>query len=140
MRKEVEEAVDAIRSYSVARRQEAVARARESLADADRRADRLQVQIDDRWSRMNSTARAHTQTAMAELRQRRNDAAEWTGALRHGSDVAWDDVKAGFVKSYHDLADALRRARAQLEPEPEPTTESTIGDQTSAEKQQEHEH
>lgn len=115
VRKEVDEAAIAIRDYSEEQRKEAVARARVALAEMDRRAGLLQARIDARWDRMNATARRQSEKMMDELRARRIEAAEWTGALQHGSREAWGEVKTGFLKSYEDLAAALNRARDDFE-------------------------
>lgn len=136
--KEVDEAVDAIRGYSIERRQEAVDRARRSLSEADRRMERLDAQMNERWARMSTATRKRSQEAMTDLRRRRNDVAEWTGGMRHSSGEIWEDVKSGFIKSYYELADALQRARAQFERD---QAQEMPADQqeTSAEKQQKQE-
>lgn len=108
-------AVDRIKDYTVVRRQEAVDAARKSTEALDRDIARLQEDVQDRWSGLSSDARANTRSAMAEVRARRTRVAEWYGGMQHGSDAAWDEVKAGFVDSYHTLADAFRRARTQFE-------------------------
>lgn len=113
--KEVERTVDAIRAYSAERRAEAVADAKRAADDLDRQTQRLQEQMDQRWGRMSQAARARSQATMADLRQRRNALAEWYGGLRHGSTAAWGEIRSGFVRSYHELADAVRRARAEFD-------------------------
>lgn len=138
VKKEVDEAVDAIRGYSIERRREAVERARESLAETDRRMDRLESQMNERWARMGAAARQREKEAMAELRRRRNDVAEWTGGMRHGSGDAWENVKSGFVRSYRELAVALHEARAQFERD-QAQDAPADHQKTSAEKQQEQE-
>jgi hypothetical protein len=115
VRKEVDEAVDAIRDYSLERRDEAVARARRAADQFDRDIEEIQAQADARWERMSGAARARSRAAIADLHQRRMQLAEWTGGMRHGSAAAWNEVKTGFVKSYHDLAEALEKTRAQRE-------------------------
>jgi hypothetical protein len=137
MQKETIEAVDAIRDYSIERRNEAVARARESLAEADRRMDRMEAQMNERWSRMSGTARQRSREAMTDLRRRRSELAEWTGGLQHGSNEAWDEVKAGFVENFHDFADAMRKARAQFDRDQ--AQDSRNEEMTSREQQQEQE-
>lgn len=137
MKKEVDEAVDAIRGYSVERRDEAVARARQSAEQLDRNIEELEARADARRERMGDAARARSRKAMSDLRQRRTQLAEWTGGMRHGSADAWAEVKTGFVKSYHDLADALRKARTQLDRDER--LEAPADDKPSAEKAQEQE-
>lgn len=120
LRQEVDEAVAEIRGYSADRREEAVARARESAEEADRRLAALEAQMEPRWSAMSEAARARSRQAMADLRHRRNVLSEWYGGMRHGSEAAWGEVKAGFAQSYQDLEEALRKARAEFEEEQDP--------------------
>lgn len=108
--KEIGHAVDAIHSFSVERRAEAIANARRAADDLDRQMERLQQQTDQGWSRMSQAARDRSQATMADLRKRRNALAEWVGGLRHGSVAAWGEVRDGFIGSYHELADAIRDA------------------------------
>lgn len=48
---------------------------------------------------MNDAARARSHQEMAGLQRRRNELAEWIGGMRHGPTDAWNEVKAGFVRS-----------------------------------------
>jgi hypothetical protein len=114
-RKEIDQAVDAIRTYSAERRAEALANAKRAADDLDRQLARLQQQTDQAWARMSQASRTRSQATMADLRKRRNALAEWVGGLRHSSVAAWGEVRAGFVKSYHELADAIRHARDELD-------------------------
>jgi len=123
VRREVDEAVDAIRGYSAELREQAVATAKRAAEDLDSQMARLQEQTDLRWDRMNQAARMRSQETMADLRQRRNALAEWYGGMRHGSSAAWGEVRTGFVTSYHELADALRKARAELGKDEKPAAE-----------------
>ena len=107
--------VDRIRDYTVARRDEALDAARNSTEALDRDIARLQQDVQERWASLGSDARARTSSALAELRDRRTRLAEWYGGMQHGSDRAWDEVKSGFVDSYHTLSDAFRRARWQFD-------------------------
>ena len=115
--KEVEDAVDAIRGYSVERRDEAAERARQSMSELDGRIEALQMHTQQGWARMSEATRTRSETTMNGLRDRRNKLAEWYGGMRHSSVDAWGEVKSGFVTSYHDLADAMRKAREQFDQE-----------------------
>ena len=106
--------VEALREVSAERRDEAVAAARRAADDLDRQMERLQRQMDEGWDRMSEVTRARSRASMADLRQRRNALAEWLGGMRHGSSAAWSEVRSGFVKSYQELAEAMRKARAEL--------------------------
>lgn len=76
VKQESAEAMAAIRSYSIERRDEAVARARQSAEEIDRSIERLQMQMDQRWESMSKAARTSSQQTMANLRQRRNNLAD----------------------------------------------------------------
>lgn len=114
-KKELDEAVDAIRDYSIDRRDEAVARARQSTEVLDQRIEALQSQMENGWARMSQATRTRSEQTMTDLRKRRNQLSEWYGGMRHSSVDAWGEVKSGFVTSYHDLADAMRNAREQFD-------------------------
>ena len=106
-------AAEAIKNYSVDQRDEAVKRAKEILDDLDARIARLDSRLNDRWERMDQTARKKMSAALAALRKQRNDAAEWYGGLKHSSANAWEDVKKGFLRSYHNLRDSFDKARQE---------------------------
>lgn len=96
----------------------------------------MQAQLGQRRDRMNDAARARSHQEMADLRRRRNELAEWIGGMCHGPADAWNEVKAGFVRSCHDLEQAVRKAQAQFERE-EPGV--PMDDESSATKLQEQE-
>lgn len=126
--------VEALREITAERRDEAVASARRTADDLDRQMDRLQQQMDEGWDRMSQVARARSRATMADLRQRRNALAEWLGGMRHSSGAAWTEVRGGFVKSYQELADAMRNARAEFareEAERAPDAPDTDTDETT---------
>lgn len=128
-RREADEAVDAIRGYSAELRDQAMASAKRAADDLDRQMARLQAQTDERWERMSEAARTSSQATMSELRQRRNALAEWYGGMRHSSAAAWGEVRTGFVTSYHELADALRKARAEFAKDEKPAAEKPADDE-----------
>jgi hypothetical protein len=114
-KKELDEAVDAIRDYSIDRRDEAMASARQSTEVLDKRIEAMQSQMENGWARMSQATRTRSEQTMTDLRKRRNQLSEWYGGMRHSSVDAWGEVKSGFVTSYHDLADAMRKAREQFD-------------------------
>jgi len=124
--KEVDEAIDAIRTYSIERRKDAMESARQATQELDHGAAELQDQLDRGWDRMSQATRARSRDTMNDLRQRRRDLAEWYGGIQHGSAEAWTEVKDGFVRSYHEMAEALKKARSEREapaPEEKPSSE-----------------
>lgn len=111
VKQEVNEAVESIRSYSYERRQEAMAVARRSMDELDAQFDKLQAQSSAQWTAMSEATRTRSQRTAEALRRQRNALSEWYGGMRQSSSAAWEEVKAGFIASYHDLSTAMRKAR-----------------------------
>src|SRR6266571_3916163 len=84
--READETGQAIKNYTVAQRDEAVKKAKAALDDLDGRVGRRE----------------------------RNEVAEWYGGLKHGSAESWEQVKAGFLKSYQALKESFAKARKRL--------------------------
>jgi len=112
--RKADEAGQAIKNYTVAQREEAIKNAKAALDDADRRINRMERKLDGEWERMDQAARKRARATLGALRRERNEAAEWYGGLKHSSAESWDQVKAGFVKSYEVLKESFARARKQL--------------------------
>ncbi len=85
---------------------------------------RLREDWDRRLERMSATARARNERMMSDLKRRRDDLGTRYEAMRRSSTTAWDDTKAGFVKAYRDLAEAMRQARADYERSHEPAADT----------------
>lgn len=115
LKKEIREAMDALASYSVERRDEALAGAQKATDALDLEIARLQERMDLGWQRMSQAARDRSRLSMDDLHRRRAELAEWTGGLRHGSANAWTELKGGFARSADELEQAMQRARAQFE-------------------------
>lgn len=114
VKREVREAVDAIRSYSADLRDEAMMRARSAIERLDRHIERLEERADAQWDRMDRAARERARATLKALRRQRNELAEWSGRLRESSVTAWDRIKEGFVESYRTLADTFTRADEEV--------------------------
>lgn len=104
------EAVDSLMGYTAARKEEAMATARDTLSAMDARLDRLEARTQEEWSRLNESARQERRELLRTLRRKRSRLAEWYGGMKATSDAAWEDVKLGFGRAYDDLADAMGRA------------------------------
>jgi hypothetical protein len=111
VKQEVGEAVDSIRIYSYERRQEAMAVARRSMDELDAQLDKMQAQSHAQWTAMSEAARSRSQRSAGTLRRQRNALSEWYGGMRQSSAAAWDEVKTGFIASYHELSTAMRQVR-----------------------------
>jgi hypothetical protein len=110
VQREVEEAAEAIRDYSIEQQDEAVRQARRALDDIDTRMRALRQRIDNHWDEMEPEVRSQARDTLESLRSRRNETARWLDELRTSSAGAWDEVKQGFVRSYEDLRRSFERA------------------------------
>jgi hypothetical protein len=112
--RKADETGQAIKNYTVAQRDEAIKNAKAALDDLDRRIGRLERKLDSGWERMDQAARKKARATLDALRRERNEAAEWYGGLKHSSAESWEQVKAGFVKSYEALKDSFAKARKEF--------------------------
>jgi len=104
----------AIGGYTADQRDEAVRKAKETLADMDIRIERLETQYSQKWDQMDQSARSSAQQTLTALRKQRSKAAEWYGGLKHSSSNVWEDVKTGFLESYHQLQGAFENAAREF--------------------------
>ena len=110
----VAEAAEAIKNYSVDQRDEALKKAKIVLDDLDERIDRMESELNEKWDRMNQSARKNATATLKALRKQRNEVAEWSGGLKHSSSNAWEDVKTGFLNSYRELRGAFEKAKGEF--------------------------
>lgn len=109
-RKEMDEVADEIQSYSQARRDEAVKRAKVAIDRMDHQIEQLQTDWDLVTDRMSQSARENRDKAMSSLRRQRNELSARYRNLQDSSADIWAQVRDDFVSSYRRTADALRKA------------------------------
>ena len=108
--KKVDETGQAIKNYTLAQRDEALKKAKAALDDLDARIGRMERKLDNEWDRADQAARKKARATLNALRRERNEVAEWYGGLKHSSAESWEQVKAGFVKSYEALKKSFSKA------------------------------
>jgi exonuclease VII large subunit len=114
VRKEINEAMDAIARYSVTKRDEAVERANRALSKLDVELERRQQELRQRWNKMSESARAEARNTSDELERRRRELAEWYGGMKHGAQNAWEEIKSGFSRAYGELKKAWQRSEDEM--------------------------
>jgi len=114
VRKEVNDALQAIGSYSAEQRDAAVTKAKDAMAKTDARIEELQQKMDQDWQQMSQDARKKARETMNNLQKQRAEIAEWYGGLKHSSANAWEEIKKGFSKSFADLEKSLEKAREKF--------------------------
>lgn len=117
IRHELADTGEAIAAYSAEQRDEAVAEAESALATLDASIERSQAWVDKNWDEMSEAAREKARSAMVNLREQRNEVAEWLGGLKHSSAEAWDDVKDGFAGAWSQLQMSWSQAQEEFDSE-----------------------
>ena len=51
---------------------------------------------------------------MMELRQQRNELAEWYGAMKYSAAENWDDAKDGFASAYDKALTTIKETPADV--------------------------
>lgn len=116
VQKKLSKAMDSVSEYTVQQREEAVENSKEVLAEIDEEIEELEVRVRDNWAGMKEETRESSSAALQKVRTQRNELAEKFGALKDGSDSAWDEIKSGFSTAWHDLKSAWKDADAESRP------------------------
>lgn len=106
VKKETQDLLQTIGSYTVDKKDEAVQKSKESLKNLDKHIDALEAKTDKNWSSMTESARKQARDNLKALRKQRNQVAEWYGSMKTSSADAWEHMKGGFSDAYKTLADA----------------------------------
>jgi ElaB/YqjD/DUF883 family membrane-anchored ribosome-binding protein len=101
---------EAIRDYSVEKKDEAVAHAKRLAADLDARIKDLEAQA----AKETGEAKAKAQAQLKELRAKRAETARKLSDLSRAGKASWERAKEGFANAYRDLATAYDRAAAEF--------------------------
>lgn len=101
---------DAIKNYTVDKKNEAVAYGKKLVSDLDVKTKELEAQV----SRDTSAAKADLQRQLNELKAKRAQAGKKLDELGKASAESWDSVKGGFADAYKDLHRAYDKAAASL--------------------------
>ncbi|MCK9295320.1 MAG: hypothetical protein M0P70_09570 [Desulfobulbaceae bacterium] len=110
IRQEADEALQVIKDYSIDKKEQVMAKAKDVLDKMDEKIDELEKRSSEQWQDMSEASREQSRQALRELRRKRNDIAEWYGGMKHSSASAWNDMKKGFIDSYHSLQQAFDKA------------------------------
>jgi hypothetical protein len=110
VRQEADDTLQAIKDYSIDKKDQVMVKAKDVLDKMDVKIDELEKQSSEQWQDMSEASREKSRQALRELRKKRNDIAEWYGGMKHSSASAWNDMKKGFIDSYHSLQQAFDKA------------------------------
>lgn len=107
VKRETDEAVEAVMSYSTARRQAAQDRARTALDRMGARLERLQDDLARERAQSGEQARDTGAWMMAGARERLALASQSMRELEAAGEAEWPGARERFVDSYRSLADAV---------------------------------
>jgi ElaB/YqjD/DUF883 family membrane-anchored ribosome-binding protein len=116
LKKETQNLLQTIGSYTADKRDEAVEKAKEGLDKLDKRIDALEARIDTSWDKMNEATRKQARENLRALRKQRNQVAEWYGSMKTSSADSWDHIKKGFSDAYKALEDAWEKSEKEFSP------------------------
>ena len=116
VKKETQDLLQTIGSYTADQKDEAIQKAKESLNKLDKGIDALEARIDKDWDKMNKAARKEARQNLKALRKQRNQVAEWYGSMKTSSADAWDHMKNGFSDAYKALEDAWEKSEKEFRP------------------------
>jgi Skp family chaperone for outer membrane proteins len=101
---------DKIKSYSVEKKNEAVAYGKKITSDLDAKIKALEAQV----ARDTSSAKADAQRELKELKAKRAETSKKLNELGRATAQSWDSTKQGFADAYKDLQQAYDKAVASL--------------------------
>ena len=104
------DAAETIKSYTVEKKNEAVAHGKKLVSDLDVKIKDLESRI----SRDTSSAKSDLQRQLSELKAKRAKAGKKLDELGKATAESWDRVKHGFADAYKDLQTAFDKAAASL--------------------------
>jgi len=99
-----------IKSYSVEKKDEAVAYGRKLV----RQTDREIKELDRKASKASGEAKAQFQSDAKELKAKRREASKKLDEMGKASSAAWDEAKNGFADAWKDLHDSYEKAVKKL--------------------------
>ena len=101
---------DKVKSYTVEKKNEAMAYGRKLVRDTDRQIGSLER----RAAKASGEAKAQLDSDIQELKAKRAAASKKLDEMGKATGAAWDEAKDGFADAYKDLQDSYDRARKKL--------------------------
>ncbi|MGI0120006.1 hypothetical protein [Zooshikella sp. RANM57] len=114
VKQESQEALHAVKNYSVEKRDQAMEKVSSALDKVDMRIHAMQEDIDKNWDQMSEATRTKTRAALNELHKQRNELAEWYGGMKNSTADAWDDMRQGFSNAFSSFQQAWEKAKSEF--------------------------
>ena len=100
----------AIRDYTVEKKDEAVAHAKQVTADLEAKIKDLEAQA----AKQTGELKAKSQAQIKDLKAKRAKASQKAADLGRATKASWEKAKEGFADAYRDLASAYDKAAAEF--------------------------
>jgi len=113
---ESREAARAMQDYSLAQRDEFVARMREDLAGIEEELDRLSTKVDEAGAGAKTDAQAKLESVREKWARTKNQLDQ----VESAAEATWDSAKSSFRESYDDLQDSFDESRQWVSDKIEP--------------------
>jgi hypothetical protein len=110
VKQKASETGQAIRDYSVEKKDEAVAHAKKATADLGARIKELEAQA----AKQTGELKARSQEQIKDLKTKRAKASQKATELGRATKASWERAKEGFADAYRDLANAYDKAAAEF--------------------------
>lgn len=114
VKQEARELLQALKSYTVEQREEALRNTSAALAHLDQRIEALERRIDKDWDNLDQVAREKARASLKELQRQRTQVAERYGSLKSSSGEAWGHVKKGFSEAFSALQEAWEKSEEEF--------------------------
>ncbi|HKC10063.1 MAG TPA: hypothetical protein VKJ67_24535 [Methylomirabilota bacterium] len=100
----------AIRDYTVEKKDEAVAHAKQATAELEAKIKDLEAQA----AKQTGELKAKSQAQIKDLKAKRAKASQKAADLGRATKASWEKAKEGFADAYRDLASAYDKAAAEF--------------------------
>ena len=100
----------AIKDYTLEKKDEAVAHAKKATADLEAKIKELEAQA----SKQTGEVKAKSQAQIKDLKAKRAKASGKVTELSRATKASWEKAKEGFADAYRDLASAYDKAAAEF--------------------------
>lgn len=110
VKKEVAEAVTAIKDYSIDQKDQAVSQAQASFDNLNNKINSFESKLRADWDNLNHASRSQMQTTLTNLKRERDHLEKDLSKLEHSSSNAWAEISKGFSESYASLETAIKKA------------------------------
>lgn len=124
VRQEIADVTEAMKEYAETKKSAAQDKAEAALRKIDARIEAFEAKVDRQWDAMTRPVQRKARAALAEIRARRTDVAEWYGGMKHSSVDAWREVRDGFVEAYDALGQSFGEALDEFDDDVKSKTET----------------